>query len=172
MKPFRLKTLASTVLSLLLTVGASTPPVLLPLGVAGVVVTQSSCDKNRVREARKAAFRIQVVTDAAVDTTASLFERRVITKEQTSKIAQALLKVNHANRILIERAAGMTEDNATNRAALFATVREISGAIRELKDAGVLEIKNPDGSAAFDAAVAALDTSLASIEASLAGGGS
>lgn len=138
--------------------------------LTALVATQTSCDKNKIREARKAAFRIQVVTDAAVDTTASLFDRGVISKEQTNKIAQALLKVNHANRILIDRAANMTEDTAANRAALFATVREISGAIAELKAAGVLGIKNPDGSAAFDSAIAALDTSLALIEASLAGG--
>jgi len=146
-------------------------PVILPLGVASLVVTQTSCDKNKIREARKAAFRIQVVTGAAIDTTASLFNRGVITKEQTNKIANALLKVNHANRILIEKAAAMTEDTAGNRAALFATVRDISAAIKELKDAGVLGVKNPDGSLAFDSAIAALDTALALIEASLAAGG-
>lgn len=137
-----------------------------------LISLQAACDSNKIREARKAAYRIQVVTDAAVDTTSSLFERKVITKEQTSKIANALLKVNHANKVLIEKAAGMTEDTAGNRAALFATVKDISAAIKELKDAGVLGIKNPDGSAAFDAALAALDTALALIESSLSGGGS
>lgn len=144
--------------------------VALLVALSCVAATQTACDSNKIREARKAAFRIQVVTDASIDTTAALFDRKVITKEQTVKIAQALLKVNHANRVLIERAASMTEDTAANRAALLGTVREISGAIKELKDAGVLGIKNPDGSAAFDAAVAALDTSLALIEAALAGG--
>lgn len=134
------------------------------------LMAQAACDKNKIHEARKGAYRIQVVTDAAIDTTASLLERGVISKEQTLKIAQALLKINTANRVLIERAASMTEDTAANRAALFATVREISGALQDFKNAGVLGIKNPDGSAAFDAAVAALDTSLALIEAALAGG--
>jgi len=146
-------------------------PVLLPVAVGGILVTQTACDKNKIREARKAAFRIQVVTGASIDTTASLFERGVLSKEQTNKIAQSLLKVNHANRILIEKAAAMTEDTAGNRAALFATVRDISAAIKELKDAGVLGVKNPDGSLAFDSAIAALDTALALIEASLAAGG-
>lgn len=166
----RIKTFTSTLLLGLSVSAVPVAPVLLPVTVAGIVVTQTSCDKNKIREARKAAYRIQVVTDAAIDTTASLSERGVITKAQTLKIAQALLKVNTANRVLIERAANMTEDTAANRAALFNTVREISGAIKDLKDAGVLGIKNPDGSAAFDAAIAALDTSLALIEAALAGG--
>jgi hypothetical protein len=144
--------------------------ILLFISLCCVSVTQTACDSNKIREARKAAFRIQVVTDAAVDCTAALFERGIIDKQQTSRIAQALLKVNHANRILIDRAANMTEDNATNRAALFATVREISEAVKELKASGVLGIKNPDGSGAFDSAVAALDASLALIEAALAGG--
>ena len=140
------------------------------LALCLMMAAQAACDSNKIREARKAAFRIQVVTDAAVDTTAALFERGVIDKAQTSKIAQGLLKVNHANRILIDRAAAMTEDTSANRAALFATVRDISAAVAELKAMGILGIKNPDGSAAFDAAMAALDTSLAVIEASLAGG--
>lgn len=134
------------------------------------VAAAPACDSNKIREARKGAYRIQVVTDAAIDTTSSLYERKVIAKDQTLRIAQALLKVNTANRALIERAANMTEDTAANRAALVGTVKEISSAIKELKDTGVLGIKNPDGSAAFDAAVAALDTSLALIEAALAGG--
>lgn len=168
------ETTLGVALSMLLSIPAAIPPTHLALAVAvpAIVVTQTACDKNKIREARKAAFRIQVVTDAAVDTTASLFDRGVIDKPQTSKIAQALLKVNHANRILIERAAAMTEDTAANRAALFATVRGISSAIAELKAAGILGIKNPDGSAAFDAALAALDSALAILEATLAGGGS
>ena len=165
----RFKKLSASVL-LALSVGFSyVAPVALPVGATGILVTQTSCDKNKIREARKAAYRIQVVTDAAIDTTSSLHERGVIDNAQTLKIAQALLKVNHANRLLIERAANMTEDTAANRAALVGTVREISGAIKELKDAGVLGIKNPDGSAAFDAAISALDTSLALIEAALGG---
>lgn len=166
----RLKVYATTLVVGLSVSAVPLTPVLLPVAVTGIAVTQTSCDKNKIREARKAAYRIQVVTDAAIDTTASLSERGVITKAQTLKLAQALLKVNTANRVLIERAANMTEDTAANRLALVGTVKEISSAIKDLKDAGVLGIKNPDGSAAFDAAIAALDTSLALIEAALAGG--
>ncbi len=137
---------------------------------AALLFTQAACDKNKIHEARKAAFRIQIVTDAAIDSTAALFEQKVITPAQTKAIAQALLKVNHANRILIDRAAEMKEDNRANRAVLFQTVRQISDAIKELKAAGILGIKNPDGSAEFDATVAALDTALAAIEVALSGG--
>lgn len=133
------------------------------------LLSASACDSNKIREARKAAFRIQVVTDAAVDTTSAMFARGTITPAQTKTIAQALLKVNHANRILIDKAAAMTEDTPGNRAALVGTVREISTAIQELKAAGILGIKNPDNSLAFDSTVAALDTALAAIELALGG---
>lgn len=133
------------------------------------LLSATACEKNKIREARKAAFRIQVITDAAVDSTAALFERGTITPQQTKAIAGLLLKVNHANRILIDKAAAMTEDTPENRTTLIQTVRLISDAIKELKDGGILGIKNPDGSAAFDAAIRALDTSLAAIEAALAG---
>jgi hypothetical protein len=133
-------------------------------------VVSAACDKNKITEAKRAAFRIQVVTDAAVDTTSAMFERGTITPTQTKTIAQALLKVNHANRILIDKAAAMTEDTAENRAALVVTVRQISDAIKELKATGILGIKNPDSSLAFDSTIRALDVALAAIEVALSGG--
>lgn len=161
------KFLTTTVLALSVSF-SYVAPVAVPVGITGIVVSQISCDKNKIHEARKAAYRIQVVTDAAIDMTATLSDHGVITKPQTLKIAQALLKVNTANRVLIDRAAAMTEDTTANRAALVGDVRAVASAIKDLKDAGVLAIKNPDGSAAFDAAISALDTSLALIETALA----
>ena len=57
-----------------------------------VVALFSACGGNQIREARKAAYRVQIITDAAIDTTATLFHDGVLTKEKTNEIARALLK--------------------------------------------------------------------------------
>lgn len=130
----------------------------------------TACDKNQVREAKKSAYRIQVITDAAVDTTAALFHDGVIDKAATNKIARALLKVNSGNRVFINKAELAPADTPGVRADLLAQLRVVEDAVKELKAAGVLGIKSKDGSLAFDSAVAALDTALALIQTALAGG--
>ena len=52
--------------------------------IALSLLSVTACNDNHIREARKAAYRIQVVTDASIDTTATLFHDGVITKEQTT----------------------------------------------------------------------------------------
>jgi hypothetical protein len=130
----------------------------------------SACDKNHIREARKAAYRIQIVTDAAVDTTATLFHDGVIDKAKANQIAIVLLKVNVGNKVLIDKAEAATADTPEVRAGLIADLRVIEDAVKELKAVGVLGIKSKDGTLAFDSAVRALDTALAIIQANLAGG--
>lgn len=134
------------------------------------LLSASACDKNRIREARKAGYRIQVVTDASIDTTATLFHDGVITKAKTNQIAKALLKVNTGNKVLIEKADAAPADTPGVRADLLAQLKVIEDAVKELKAVGVLGIKSKDGSLAFDSAMAALDSSIAIIQAALAGG--
>lgn len=129
-----------------------------------------SCSPNHIREARKASYRIQVVTDAAIDTTATLFHDGVIDKAKTNQIARILLKVNSGNKVLIDKAEAATADTPGVRADLLAQLRVIEDAVKELKAVGVLGIKSKDGSLAFDSAIAALDTSLAIIQVTLSGG--
>lgn len=128
-----------------------------------------ACDSNKLREARKAAYRIQVVTDAAIDTTATLFHDGVITKEKTNQIAKVLLKVNTGNAVLINHAEAAVADTPEVRADLIAQLRVVEEAVKELKAAGVLGIKSANGSLAFDSAIRALDTSIAVIQSAMAG---
>lgn len=128
-----------------------------------------ACDSNKLREARKAAYRIQVVTDAAIDTTATLFHDGVITKEKTNQIAKVLLKVNTGNAVLINHAEAAVADTPEVRADLIAQLRVVEEAVKELKAAGVLGIKSANGSLAFDSAIRALDTAIAVIQSAMAG---
>jgi hypothetical protein len=130
----------------------------------------SACNENHIREAKKAAYRIQVVTDASIDTTATLFHDGVIDKSKTNQIAKALLKVNTGNKVLIDKAEAATADTPGVRADLLAQLKVIEDAVKELKAVGVLGIKSKDGSLAFDSAMAALDSSIAIIQATLSGG--
>ena len=129
-----------------------------------------ACGAGKLRQARKAAHRIQVVTDAAVDTTTTLYHDGVIDKEYTNKIAHILLKVNDGNRVLINKAEAATADTPGVRADLLAQLRVVESAVKELKDAGVLGIKSKNGSLAFESAINALDSSIAIIQAALSGG--
>lgn len=135
------------------------------------VMGQAACGGDKIREARKAAYRVQVVTDAAIDTTATLFHDGVLDKAKTNQIAKVLLKVNAANSVLIEKAASATADTPATRASIIAQLRVVEDAVKELKALGVLGIKSKDGSLAFDSAIRAIDTALAVIESALAGGG-
>lgn len=148
----------------------TTPPAILTASVA-LVATQTACpsNSNRVREARKAAYRIQVIVNAATDTTAELYEAKVLSREKTNQIARLLLKVNDANRVLIDTAGAATVDSPAVRSDLLETLKIIQVAVRELKDAGVLGIKSQNGELAFSSAMAALDTSIAIIQTALSG---
>ena len=140
--------------------------------LAGIVVLAliaAQCGGSKVREARKAAYRIQVVTNAAVDTTAELYEAKVLTREKTNQIARLLLKVNDANRVLIDKAGAATEDTPAVRSDLLATLRIIQDAVRELKNLGVLGIKSQSGELAFASAMTAMDSSIAIIRTVLSG---
>jgi len=129
-----------------------------------------ACSPNKLREARKAAHRIQVVTDASIDTTSTLFHDGVISKEKTNLIARALLKVNSGNKVLIDKAEAATADTPEVRADLIAQLKVVEDAVKELKGLGVLGIKSKDGSLAFDSAINALDASIAIIQSVMAGG--
>jgi hypothetical protein len=135
-----------------------------------VALISQSCSPNKIREARKSAHRIQVVTDAAIDTTATLFHDGIIDQAKKNQIAQALLKVNTGNRVLIEKAAAATSDTPAVRADLLAQLKVIEDAVRDLKAAGILGIKSKNGTLAFESSLNALDAAIALIQAALAGG--
>ena len=141
-------------------------PLILVLALASLPAIQG-CGPNKIREARKAAYRIQVITDAAVDTAATLYHDGVISKERTNQIAKVLLKVNEGNRILIEKAGSATVDSPALRSDLLAQVRLIADAVKELKAQGLLGIKSKNGELAFASAINALDSALAIIEVAL-----
>jgi hypothetical protein len=141
---------------------------LIPVIVLCALVSQA-CGGDKIREARKAAYRIQVVTDAAVDTTTTLFHDGVIDKARTNQIAKALLKVNSGNKVLIDKAEAATADTPGVRADLIAQLKVVEDAVKELKATGVLGIKSKDGSLAFDSAISALDSAVAIIQVALAG---
>lgn len=138
--------------------------------VVALSLFATACNENHIREAKKAAYRIQVVTDASIDTTATLFHDGVITKEKANQIARILLKVNTGNKVLIDKAEAATVDTPGVRSDLLAQLKVIEDAVKELKAAGVLGIKSANGSLAFDSAMAALDSAIAIIQSTLSGG--
>lgn len=143
----------------------------IPLAVVLLLALISAgCSPNHLREARKAAHRIQVVTDAAIDTTATLYHDQIIDQAKKNQIARILLKVNTGNRLLIEKAAAAKADTPEVRADLLAQLKIIEGAVREAKDAGLLGIHSKNGALAFESALNALDSAIALIQVALSGG--
>lgn len=131
------------------------------------VISLTACGPNHIREARKSAYRIQVITDAAIDTTATLYHDGVINQAKNNEIAQALLKINSGNKTLIDKAEAAQADTPGVRADLIAQLRVVESAVKELKAAGVLGIKSQSGELAFQSAVTALDSALAIIQSTL-----
>lgn len=132
--------------------------------IVAALLSTTACDKNHIREARKAAYRIQVITDAAIDTTATLYHDHLINQEDKNKIAQALLKINSANRVLIDKAEAAREDTVGVRTDLIAQLRVIESAVKDFKATGALGIKSQSGELAFQSAMSALDSALAIIQ--------
>lgn len=132
-----------------------------------LAVISQGCGGNAVHESKKAAHRIQVVTDAATDTTTTLFHDGIIDKARTNEIAKILLKINSGNRVLINKAEAATVDSPAVRGDLLDQLQIIEDAVKELKAAGVLAIKSKSGQLAYESAIAALDSSIAIIRAAL-----
>lgn len=135
----------------------------------GATLPQMGCGGSAIREAAKASHRIQVVTDAAIDTTATLFHDHMIDTAKKNQIVLALQKVNRGNRVLIDRAKAATADTPEVRADLLNQLKVVEDAVKELKDLGVLGIHSKSGELAFSSAIAALDSSIAIIQSVLIG---
>ena len=142
----------------------------LALLLAIISIVAQAFGPNKLREARKAGHRIQVVTDASIDTTTTLFHQHLITTEKKNQIVLILQKVNDGNRVLIQKAQLAQSDTPEVRQSLLVQLKIIEDAVKELKDAGVLGIKSQNGTLAFESAMSALDTAIAIIQSSLAGG--
>jgi len=121
----------------------------------------SACDPKVLRESRKAAHRIQITIDAAVDTLTVLHSKQLVSDAQTKTIALALVKVNDANGILIQHVKAASSDTPQTRQQLLSDLQDIIKSVDALKATGVLGIKSESGSLAFETSVNAL---LASIE--------
>lgn len=132
-----------------------------------LMVSSTGCDAKKIRQARKAAYRIQVIIDSAVDSIDKLNQRGVLSNADTLVVAKLLKNVNGANKVLIERAAAATEDTPAVRTDLLNLFREVSKTVALLRQHRILNIKDPEVAAALDAALAALDISLAAIELAL-----
>lgn len=135
-----------------------------------VAVTQTACD-SRLREARKAAHRIQVVTDGLIDTTTVLYHDNVINTDKKNQVALILLRINTGNKVLIDKAEAATADTPEVRASLLTQLRLIEDGIKALKAAGVIGLRSTNGQLAFDSGISALDGAIAIIQTKLSGGG-
>lgn len=144
--------------------------VIIPLVLVLALIGQA-CGPNQLRSARKSAHRIQVVVDAATDTTATLFHDGVIDVAKKNQIVHVLIRINQGNSVLINKVAAATADTPELRTSLLDELKLIEEAVKELKSLGVLGIKSKNGSLAFESAINALDSAIALAQAALAGGG-
>lgn len=130
-------------------------------------ILSQACDKDKVHAAAKAADQIQIVTDKGLDTTSELLHANIITKAKAREITLAIQKIHEANGALINLAAGMAADTASNRCALAAQLQLVLDALKELKATGVLGIKSANGSLVFDTMINGLKTDIGVVAAAL-----
>lgn len=130
--------------------------------ILAVLILMTACPSQpqALRESRKAAHRIQVAVDSATDTTAVLYHDQIITQEKKNAIVKILMKVNAANRVLIDKAAAATADTPSLRAELLTALSQIESALAELNAAGVLGIKTKEGQLAFETVLQTMTASI------------
>lgn len=137
---------------------------LVSLAVMAAMAFTAACDKNKLREGRKATHRIEVVTGTAIDAIVAFRAQGVITEEQQREIAEVLLEVNTDNRVLIDIVSQASTWDANTKAAVIAQLRMIVDAVARLQEVGALHIKNPDSIAKFNALIAAIKSALAVLQ--------
>jgi len=135
--------------------------------IATALFLTAACDQNKLKEAAKAADRIEIVSTSAIDTIIAFQAQNVITRDQEKAIASILLDVNTADAELIRSVRAATTWDEPTRQAVVRILGDITAAVARLNDAGLLHIHNADAQAKFTAIVAALQSALAIIRGAL-----
>lgn len=136
--------------------------------IAALLLTAAACDKNKLREARKAADRVEILTTAGVDSIIAFEAQGVITKAQERELAMILLDVNAGNTELIRLVKDATVWNESTRTAVIRQLRLITDSVTRLSATGVLHIKNPQSKAKFDTLIQSIRSALAVLEGAVA----
>lgn len=129
-----------------------------------IAVVTPACDKNQLREARKATDRIEIVSSSAIDTIIAFKAEGAISTDQEKALARILLEINGDDRALIVAVSNATVWDANTKAAVIAQLQTIVDAVVALQTAGGLHITNPSAVTRFTAIVTALKSALAVLE--------
>jgi len=136
----------------------------LALAIVPLLLLTIACD-SKIREARKATHRIQVVTDAGIDALVEWKAQGKITQADQVAVARVMLEVNTANRELIENVKPGTAWDPTVAASVRVKMAAVADAVTRLGNAGLLHIKNEQSKQVFDGIMNALRTALNSLSA-------
>lgn len=144
-------------------------PVLLPVTVTGIVATQTSCDKNRIREAAKASDRMATLIGSAVDLKRQLGQTGQITPEEELRLTNHLLTANTKVKQFNEFARQQTEDTPQTRLDLAAAFNAVTNAIDKLSNEAIFPIKNEESKKKLLAILNSINASIQIIDSALKG---
>jgi hypothetical protein len=151
------------------------------LAVALVLVvlatTQSSCDKDRIKEAAKASDRLAVLIGSAIDLKRDLGPsgqscqtfNACITRDEELLLTTRLLQANTRVKQFNEFARKQTEDTPQTRLDLASAFNSVMIAIGNLSGEAIFPIKNAEAKKRLLAILNSINVSIQLIDAALKG---
>lgn len=156
------KGILSTFLSGLLALGAFTTPILLPVGITSLVVTQTSCDESGVSKVKKKVADAAAILNTAAKSNRSLYQSGVYGTvgspqaiEKRQKVATVIHQGNEYLSLAVERAANLqASDIDAGKTDIVALLQKAVGVLNSLN------IDNENIKLVITSAVAAINTAV------------
>jgi hypothetical protein len=99
---------------------------------------------DQVRQAAKAADDIAAALKGMTQAKRDLLSSGIITKDESNKLTQLLLKVEEADRAFKDHVKQVKQFDATNKSDLAKLCAIVTSAIDDLNSSGVLGVQNAD----------------------------
>lgn len=144
----------------------------LTLVLASFCLSFNSCppaqQEDAVRKAARAADDIAEGIKAAIKAKRDLKQHGKITPQEDLALSNLLLKVNSADKVLVNKIKELkTIPDASTKASLAPLLDSLVSAVDELNKAGVLGIKNPDAQKTLTTIMNTITAALAIVKAFL-----
>jgi hypothetical protein len=139
------------------------------LAVLALILGLMACKDEAVRKAARASDDMAVTVGLAIDTKRSLAASGLLKPEEEIPLTLGLQKVNASIKAFhaqVKRTSVLDQTSKPQLALLFSN---ITSAVAELNEKGVLGIKDPEAKAKVTAVLAGFTTAFAVIQAVIGG---
>jgi hypothetical protein len=132
----------------------------------GPTPNSNGVQPDPLRKASEAAGAIAVSVREMIKVKRGLADQKKIDNAEELKLTQILLKVNSSDKVLVNRLKSLkTMPDATGKAELLNLLKEVTAAVNELNDSGVLGVKNAEAKDTLSKIVVTIQGSLSILQA-------